>query len=845
MKFRFGFFITILFIFFIIFLTNTYCNISSTKKIGLNKSLGLEFSGKLNFTLPIDINKFKFNGEISFLNIKFKGDFNVNIISKTPLNAFITSKSISADVYQLICLFKKIGVKLNLPKELSGTIYLRGVDVVIKGDEYNLHIKKIDGLNFDKQNISINELVFNGNLKKKLISLKVEKVNLSKTFIRQIDLNINNDILILKANEINLHLKSITRTIFKALPNIRKNLLSQFKKFEDIFPVNNINAKGVLSLKEVYTSLSGLVTKKIHLTKFFAKIDANPASVIIYNNKKNPVILSILTNSTNFIYSLNKTEVKSRGVLVNLHNLMLKKNIDIINTKSLTIPKLSVNLTGNASFEHKNNSTVVFFTSNVAPKGAIPIHTDAGSILKVISSPVNINIQNNKFKLSAQKILAQVRNGIVKQSNGNLNVTGDVQVKKIYIDFGIKDKKIDIKTNIGIYASNLQYNDLSALIKELKTYVCVSNKILELKNGTLNAKINQEGNVLLKFDTKIPLENIAYNLKSIYKDTFFDLTITDLEKDDINISSFKAKKEQVDVVHFDYSVIFPSGKIIGSTQAKLLSNRFDLITRKIKFYAYNQQKNKKQSKPPQKSDNNIEIKIQIPETIKEFSSHYHLEFDSLLYLTNEHEYEVSSLKGDILLKDHPSIGFNGYFCNISFSGGAEFLDKGVSGIVDIRAVGIPIDHLLGCFINKAPVYITGDTDIQVNINFQGDTIKKIEKNLFFDVYLDVNNGRILKLSNLGKKVSMILDILSFVKLNPSKLEDSLEFNKFALFFNGGLKTINIKQVTLKSSLLNLYASGKMDFNKNNMEIIGKIKRGFISKKFHFSDKIKKTNKESN
>jgi len=446
------------------------------------------------------------------------------------------------------------------------------------------------------------------------------------------------------------------------------------------------------------------------------------------------------------------------------------------------------------------------------------------------------------LNLLAKKVVAQIKKGIVKQSKGNLNVTGNVQANDVVINY--ENKKFNIKSNIKISSSNFQYNDLSAFIKDLKTDFRLGNKTIELKNGTLNAKVNQKGNINLKFATKIPLENIAYNLRSIYKDTFFDLTITDLEKDDMNISSLRAKKDHPDVVHFDYSIIFPSGKVIGSTQTRLLSDRFDLITRKLKFIANGKQKIKKQIKSPQKFDNNREIKIQIPRAIKKFSSHYHLEFDSLQYLINEFEYEVSLLKGDILLKDHPSIGFNGYFCNVSFSGGAELLDKGVSGILDIRAVGMPIDHLLGCFIRKSPVYITGDTDIQANINFQGDTIKKIEENLFFDAYIDVNNGRILKLSNLGKKVTIILEILRYVKLNPSKLADSLEFNKLGLFLNGGLKTINIKQVTLNSSLLNLYLSGKVDFNKNNIEIIGQVNKGFISKKFHFNEKIKKQNRES-
>ena len=842
MKFRFRALIIILFIFFVTSLTNTFSNISPTKKIGSNKSLDLEFSGKLNLALPIDVNRLKFNGEINLLNVKFKGDFNVNIISKIPFNASISSKSISADVYQLFCLLEKIGVKFNPPKELSGTIHLRGVDVVIKGDEYNLHIKKINGLNLAEQNISINDLVFKGNLKKKLISLKIGKVNLSKTLIRQINLNINNDLLILNAKEINLHLETITKAIFKTLPNIRKNILSELKKIKYIFPVNDIKAKGILSLKDLHATLNGLKSNKIHLTKFLADVDANPVSVIIYTNKKNPLILSILTNSTNLIYSINKTEVKSSALLVDLDNLILKKNIDILNTKSLTIPKLSFNLTINALLEHKDNSTVVSSTSNVAQKGAILIHTDAGSILKVISSPIDLNVHNNKLNLLAKKVVAQIKKGIVKQSKGNLNVTGNVQANDVVINY--ENKKFNIKSNIKISSSNFQYNALSAFIKDLKTDFRLGNKTIELKNGTLNAKVNQKGNINLKFATKIPLENIAYNLRSIYKDTFFDLTITDLEKDDMNISSLRAKKDHPDVVHFDYSIIFPSGKVIGSTQTRLLSDRFDLITRKLKFIANGKQKIKKQIKSPQKFDNNREIKIQIPGAIKEFSSHYHLEFDSLQYLINEFEYEVSLLKGDILLKDHPSIGFNGYFCNVSFSGGAELLDKGVSGILDIRAVGMPIDHLLGCFIRKSPVYITGDTDIQANINFQGDTIKKIEENLFFDAYIDVNNGRILKLSNLGKKVTIILEILRYVKLNPSKLADSLEFNKLGLFLNGGLKTINIKQVTLNSSLLNLYLSGKVDFNKNNIEIIGQVNKGFISKKFHFNEKIKKQNRES-
>ncbi len=291
----------------------------------------------------------------------------------------------------------------------------------------------------------------------------------------------------------------------------------------------------------------------------------------------------------------------------------------------------------------------------------------------------------------------------------------------------------------------------------------------------------------------------------------------------------------------EYSISIPAGKILGATQAKLSPSRFDLITRKLRFLSIQRKAEDKKINTERRFENK-EIKPKVPETISSFSSHYHLEFDSLKYITHDNVYEISPLKGDILFKNHPSISFNGYFCNISFSGGIEFLDTGVSGIVDIRTISIPMDHLLGCFIRQAPVYITGDTNLQTTINFQGKTIKDLKENLWFDAFVDVEDGKILKLSNLGKKVGVILDVLSFVRLNPAKLEDSLEFSKFGLSLSGGLKEIKIKQLKLDSSLLNLYSYGDIDLKKNNMEIKGEIKKGFISKSFHLTEKIKKRKK---
>ncbi len=86
MRLRFSILIFICCVFIITCFKNSYGTISRPKKDKLYQSLGLEFSGKLNFDLPIDADELHFSGDITLLNIKFKGDFNIRIQKKRSCN---------------------------------------------------------------------------------------------------------------------------------------------------------------------------------------------------------------------------------------------------------------------------------------------------------------------------------------------------------------------------------------------------------------------------------------------------------------------------------------------------------------------------------------------------------------------------------------------------------------------------------------------------------------------------------------------------------------------------------------------------------------------------------------
>ncbi len=806
---------------------------SKPSPTNLKNSLDLNFTGKVNFSLPLDLNKLNFKGELNISNIKIKGDFSVKIINKNPFIGTITSNYLKLDINEFIIILNKLGINVSIPQNIKGSVILEKINLNLKDDTYSLQIDKITGPVIYNKKLLLNNFNITGDIKKRILNLNIHKIILDTNTITNLVVNNEKSILI-SFSDSYFNLNYIRNLAFTLIPDLHKKIINFIKERNTYVPeVSNIDLKGNINLNNFNLE----ITKELNILNLNCVLSLNKTTVILNNAKKSPLILNLSSNSINVLYKNKTCDIATTKINLNLKNIYLQNKITNIKTKYFYIPDIKLDV-GFKSKINTENSTRSYFNIHVIPKTNLVLNIDKKSHLLLNILPFDLEMQNNIFTLSNNKeVYVNLKDlPVYLSKNKTLKISGKIKLKDNNFGINLEKNYFNLKSNVSISNSNILIRNTNINIANFSLNIKLSNNILDLTNGYLKAKLNHNGNIILYFNTSMPFRNFSAKIREIYKNTTLNLQLKDTNIYGTKIKTLKVIKQNNYLAKLNYDISLQSLKLIGNTSIHLSNNKNDIITRKLLLIDITKKENHKKV-----NGQDTPIKIEVPEIIKNLSSKYHFEFDLINYIKKDTEYLISSVKGNILLKDHPAIGLSGYFCNMLFSGGGEYKNGEVLATMDVRAISLPVDHLIACFINKAPIYITGNTNLQGTVNTQGKTIKGLKRHLSFDILIDIDNGRVMKLSNLGKKIKWILDILSYVKLNPSKLEDSLEFKKIIASISGGFNKVNIKQIKVYSPMLNLYSYGEINLDKKEINLKGFIKKGFLSKKFHFKEKLSKNN----
>ena len=817
-------------LFILIFPLSLYGDVSPQK-------FQLSFSGNLGFDLPISSTHLKFNGDFKILNLQFSGDFDFELLNKTPLKFRLSSKVVRVNIKKLLNVLKRLGYLSTLPKDLKGQLVAYELNLLVDGDTYNLKLKRACGAYFRNNKLVLDGVVAKINLKDNQINLLLKSLTLGKTKVKNLEFKYFKKDIWISSDRLNIDLAELSKTILSYYPDIKTKLI---EKLKNIINVKDIGIGGVLKFNHLKLKIAHQEQKNIYiLDEFSSLISTNSIYAdLITNINSSPITAVVLTNSTMVKYINKNLSINSDTMSLILKDFYYPKGIKAIGWDIVFIPKVCLSSNFNLNYVLESNSSLKL-NGKLISEDSFILTDREGSSIEFRIDPVEISLENRLLSVKSNKITANLTKIVYPlPKNKNIYYTGTDEFSDFYILMNLDKKKFNMRSSFSMSNSYVKYEDINTKINKLFTNIALDNDLLCLKTSTLDAELNKHGKVLLNFDAKIPLSTLNGRIKKIYKNLLFQLHGKDLILGKVKISSIEGKKEDEIKTKFIYNLNLNNVFINGNTCLNLQENRVDIITRSLSIKDFNLKKKEKKSDSENKKQKDIPIKVTIPAVVSDISKHYHFEFDNINYIKGDREYDISSLKGDLLLKEHPVIGFGCYFCNLYCSGGGEFLKQGISASLNIKGVGVPIDHLIGCFLRKVPVYITGDTNIQGSIMTQGATIGQLKKNLSFDGFVIVDNGKILKLSNLGKKVELILDVLHFVRLNPSKLEDSLEFNKIITSISGGLKLIKLKEIKITSPVLNFYSTGTIDLDKHVIEISGEIKKGFLSKQFHLTKKLK-------
>jgi hypothetical protein len=153
---------------------------------------------------------------------------------------------------------------------------------------------------------------------------------------------------------------------------------------------------------------------------------------------------------------------------------------------------------------------------------------------------------------------------------------------------------------------------------------------------------------------------------------------------------------------------------------------------------------------------------------------------------------------------------------------------------ELKGISIPFEHLAGCFITESElVYITGKTNFQITGMTFGRDSGQCMNNLKLDGVLNIENGRIFKLSNITGSMSFIVDILSVVGLTPSGVKDVLPFDKFVGRIQGGTREIRFKDFYFNApGVMRASAEAVLKLEPGKeFSIKGEAEKGMIKKTF--------------
>lgn len=214
--------------------------------------------------------------------------------------------------------------------------------------------------------------------------------------------------------------------------------------------------------------------------------------------------------------------------------------------------------------------------------------------------------------------------------------------------------------------------------------------------------------------------------------------------------------------------------------------------------------------------------------------------------------EGKTLKGKILIEDFRVNRYSGKDVKIDFNvkddqcllqartsycscnvvlNGLLSPARGIFYDLDVEARDLDLPLFIGCFASQLPVYLTGTIHFKLYVSGSGVTPKQLEKSMSGEIVATIKDGQIIRLSHLDRRLKFILDALRVVRLNPSKLEDTLPYEKFYLEGEVRRKEIKLAKYFMDSPVLNMAGEGTIDLEDRKLTLKGNIVFKGLKKSF--------------
>ena len=559
---------------------------------------------------------------------------------------------------------------------------------------------------------------------------------------------------------------------------------------------NNINWKiGILNLgPSLFTNLTGNYIKT-NINVNCEKIILDLASISKAFFNFNPQYKKKILDELNFYKDLG---LKGEILLTNLSiNLIEEENKFLLNTSKANIKTIK--------------PLNIFLLPNL-PK-ALPSNF-------VISIPEMTFLWQNKIaSIKSNNIGITASNFIYTLNDEFINLNGGIVFQGIQTNFS--KNKYFAKFNFKAKPINIAWRKKIFNVEKLNGYISYSPEKIEISNLESNIVVPPKGFIKLKTNFDWPLS---------FKPAQIDLLVKNIDFSSIFVKEIDLKKLPDKELIAHYNLGITNLLINGNSRLDQRENKIIVISPLVKL------KEKKKKTVSSKVESKPKpFDFSWSKKVSKISPQWHLEFDQIVY---EDYPPIESLKIDAMFDSNNQLALNTRCCNVNLSLGCEFTDNFLNCFSEAKVSSVNLEHLLGCFIHEAPIYVTGKTGFQLTISAQGKTDKEFIDNAKIDGLLNIEAGQIMKLSNLHKSLGFILDIMRIIKLNPAKLEDTLPFDNVICVIKGTPKIINFKNIRFISPLMRFFAEGNFNVDKKIFSLKGKVEKGIFKKNFFIQKNLK-------
>jgi len=438
--------------------------------------------------------------------------------------------------------------------------------------------------------------------------------------------------------------------------------------------------------------------------------------------------------------------------------------------------------------------------------------------------------QNKIQSIEAKDVEMDVSNFIYSLNNNNKQIILNGVTLLQNIQANLSTKGLSVTLDFQSRPTTIFWNKKTLSVVRFNGHINYCPKKIEITN--LNCEINSPPHGFLK-------ANLDFALPFDLKTAKINLMAKQIEFSPIFIKEASLKKSINQELIANYDIELKDLTIKGKSRLNQDKEKIVIIspfidiqpkvkTTKNPLIAF---LSSPSSRPPKPFDFSVSKKV------AKIAQKWHLEFDQITYG------ELSPLEGlkiDALLEEPQNhIAFVGRSCGVYLNGGCDFTRDALSCFTEAKSTSLVIENFLGCFVHEAPIYVTGNTSFQFTFISQGKTDQEFINDLNIEGIFNIEAGKIMKLSNLHKSLGFILDILSIVHLNPSKLKDTLPFDSFVCQIKGTPKEIAFKNLRFLSPVIHIYGEGNLKLEKGPIFYLkGEVKRGILKKAFSLKKDLK-------